>query len=177
MMAAFDHSQNTRIRSRMQVWKREHDASKAALARALHIKPASLHAILEGGGVSYRTARRFAELLNIELDELVGPAAPPGEEPPPGELLPPAAREAIGTRQLRPSTLAAMKAAAHLALTAAGWRSFITGLEYAAETAEQLADARGSAAAALDAIERADAKPAAPPSSRRGQGRRSRKRR
>lgn len=64
--------QNARIRARMVRLMAEKGWNKSELARELGITPASYNGIEQGGGVSYQTARRLAELVGEDLTELMG---------------------------------------------------------------------------------------------------------
>lgn len=76
-MRAFDDVQNARLRERMNEWMAINKKKQNHLAERLGVKGASLHRFLNGGGASYMTAQRFADLVNVkEVSELVGPPCP-----------------------------------------------------------------------------------------------------
>ena len=64
----------------MRLWISENGGLKVALARRLKISGASMSNLLMGGGASYGTAKKFAELVCLPLDELLGPPSTSTED-------------------------------------------------------------------------------------------------
>ncbi len=63
--------QVARVRAALEVLGRD-EASEAALARKLGLKPPSLHKIIHsGGGMSYDTAKRVARLRGVKVAALL----------------------------------------------------------------------------------------------------------
>lgn len=89
-MADLTSGQNRRLREAMKRLRDEaYDGSVTALATALKRKQPSLSDFLNGrGGASFETARRFAALVNRNVEDVLGPAdEDPDASPPAVEIV------------------------------------------------------------------------------------------